>query len=210
MSNDRRSYRLHARAARQQETRERIVAATAALHAELGPARTTVAEIARRAGVQRLTVYNHFPEPSQLLRACQQDFLAGHPPPDLAPQPGAAPLERLRGALTELYAWFRANESMERNVHRDRYLVPDLDALLRLNADRSFTRAADAYAQLVGTTAETVSAVRRVLRLAFEFRTWDLLASEGATDAEIAKLFVQAISCLSKESTAEAVRGSSP
>ncbi|HEV2416149.1 MAG TPA: TetR family transcriptional regulator, partial [Candidatus Dormibacteraeota bacterium] len=48
-----RTYQLRVRADRQRETRERIVAATEALHAEVGPARTTIADIARRAGVER-------------------------------------------------------------------------------------------------------------------------------------------------------------
>ena len=75
MSSEKRRYELKARAARQADTRERIVKATVDLHKEVGPARTTVAEIARRAWVQRLTVYNHFPEDSQLLAACQGHWL---------------------------------------------------------------------------------------------------------------------------------------
>ena len=61
-----RKYELKARAESQARTRERIVQATMELHKEVGPAKTTVAEIARRAGVQRLTVYNHFPEDVEL------------------------------------------------------------------------------------------------------------------------------------------------
>ena len=83
MFSEKRNYELRARAGRQQATRRRIVEATVALHREVGPARTTVAEIARRAGVQRLTVYNHFPDDAQLFAACQAHFLAQHPPPDL-------------------------------------------------------------------------------------------------------------------------------
>jgi AcrR family transcriptional regulator len=45
----------------------------------------TVTEIARRAGVGRVTVYNHFPDDVALLGACSAHFVAGHPPPD----PGA-------------------------------------------------------------------------------------------------------------------------
>ena len=70
MSTETRKYELKARAESQRETRERITEAAAELHEEIGVARTTVAEIARRAGVQRLTVYNHFPELSDLLPAC--------------------------------------------------------------------------------------------------------------------------------------------
>src|SRR5438105_15342347 len=97
MSSQSRKYALKARAESQEETRRRIVAATAALHAEVGPARTTVAEIARRAGVQRLTVYTHFPDDEQLIMACQQHYYAQQPPPDLREaQALAEPGERLR------------------------------------------------------------------------------------------------------------------
>src|SRR4051795_10199971 len=81
---EKRTYELKERARKQAETRRRIVEATVALHQEVGPARTTVAEIARRAGVQRLTVYNHFPDERELFGACSAHFIGGHPPPDPA------------------------------------------------------------------------------------------------------------------------------
>ena len=46
MSSQIRKYELKARAEKQAETRRRIVEATLGLHQEVGPARTTVAEIA--------------------------------------------------------------------------------------------------------------------------------------------------------------------
>ena len=49
MSTQIRKYELKARAESQRETRARIAQATAELHEEKGVARTTVAEIARRA-----------------------------------------------------------------------------------------------------------------------------------------------------------------
>ena len=55
MSSQKRPYELRARAERQAETRRRIVDATVALHEEIEPPRTTVAEIARRAGAARQT-----------------------------------------------------------------------------------------------------------------------------------------------------------
>ena len=80
-----RRYELKERARAQEATRQRIVDATVALHREVGPARTTVAEIARRAGVGRVTVYNHFPDDDRRCwpRASAQ-WLAEHPPPDPA------------------------------------------------------------------------------------------------------------------------------
>src|SRR4051812_50163291 len=81
MPTQKRRYELKARAEAQQATRARIAAAAAALHQEVGIASTTVADIARRAGVQRLTVYNHFPDLEALLPACSAHWLAEHPPP---------------------------------------------------------------------------------------------------------------------------------
>ncbi|HKC19159.1 MAG TPA: TetR/AcrR family transcriptional regulator [Candidatus Dormibacteraeota bacterium] len=196
VSSDRR-YKLKIRSDRQRETRERIVAATEALHREVGPARTTIAEIARRAGVERLTVYNHFPELGELLLACQAHFLAGHKPPDISPAGATAKdvYGRLESALVRLYGWFRANEEMERNVHRDRDLLPELDQLLRDTSDRVFDAAADAYAELIARR-QGVARVRTMVRVALDFRTWQLLTRDGASDREAARLLARAIACV--------------
>ena len=79
-----RRYELKERARTQEATRRRIVDAALALHEEVGPARTTVVELARRAGVGRVTVYNHFPDDAALLAATTEQWLAEHPPPDPA------------------------------------------------------------------------------------------------------------------------------
>src|SRR5881227_3872228 len=104
MSTEKRRYELKARAEAQQATRERIAAAASALHEEVGIGRTTVADIARRAGVQRLTVYNHFPDLEALLPACTAHWTAEHPQPDLSTALAEAdPTRRLEAALTALY-----------------------------------------------------------------------------------------------------------
>jgi AcrR family transcriptional regulator len=191
-----RRYRLKARADRQRQTRERIVAATEQLHREVGPARTTISDIARRAGVERLTVYNHFPELTQLLAACQARFLQGHPPPDLGPGDAstAEAAERLESSLRHLYAWFRTNQAMEANVHRDRLLVPELDELLEQNADPVFGRAAQAYAALLTRPGRRAVRVRALIRLAFDFRTWQVATAASLSDREVATVMMGAIS----------------
>jgi AcrR family transcriptional regulator len=187
-----RRYQLKARAERQQRTRERIVAATEALHREVGPARTTIADIARRAGVQRLTVYHHFPDLSELLAACQGHFLGAHAPPDNAPRESVDPLDRLEAALGDLYRWFRDNEAMESNVHRDRHLVPELDELMRSFADPAFDRAADAYSEQLRGDAS----VRALIRLALEFTTWRRLTRDALSDGESAAVMRRAVAGL--------------
>lgn len=190
-----RPYRLQARAERQQETRRRIVAATQALHREVGPARTTIADIARRAGVERLTVYNHFPDLIQLLGACQAHFLTTHPPPDIAPGPvtkkGAA--RRLEAALGAHYAWFHAHEALQEKIHRDRSVLPELDELLRRNADPVFDRAAAAYAKLLTGSPRGAESVYSMVRVALDFGTWRMVTRRGASDHEAARLLVRAV-----------------
>src|SRR6185436_11369853 len=137
MSTKIRKYELKARAESQRETRDRIARTTAELHEEKGVANTTVAEIARRAGVTRLTVYNHFADLSELLPACAAHYESRHPMPDLGGALAEAdPGERLRGALALLYAWYRETESMYGKLFSDRASVPELDRFLEQNIDR--------------------------------------------------------------------------
>src|SRR3954447_17723216 len=121
MSTEKRKYEKRARAEQQEETRRRIAAATAELHSTVGPAHTTIAEIAKRAGVQRPTVYNNFPTEKELFAACQAHFMTESPPPLLDPADG------LETVLRRLYRWWRANQGMSGNVARDRGAMPELD-----------------------------------------------------------------------------------
>jgi AcrR family transcriptional regulator len=184
VSTQKRRYELKARAEAQQATRERIAAAAASLHEEVGVARTTVADIARRAGVQRLTVYNHFPDLEALLPACSEHWLQRHPLPDLGPTFAIAnPRERLRTALTALYGWYRENAAMQRHVRSDRATVPQLDAYMAASADAAMAAMADALAAgLEGDGA------RPLVALALDFWTWDRLAREGLDDTAAAAL----------------------
>lgn len=94
-----RVYRQTQRAARQEETRRRIVEATVELHQSTGPARTTISAIAELAGVQRLTVYKHFPDERSLFSACTAHYQEQHPAPDLTPWMDISdPERRLRTA----------------------------------------------------------------------------------------------------------------
>ena len=193
MSSEKRTYELKARAARQFETRERIVRATVELHKEVGPARTTVAEIARRAGVQRLTVYNHFPELGQLLAACQGDWLTQHPPPDPAPALALAkPEDRLREVLAPLYTWYRETAPMAAAVRRDRALVPALDSLLAASMDVRLTELTEALTAAFARRGRSQKRTRAAVALALEFWTWQRLSREGLGDDEAAALMTSA------------------
>jgi AcrR family transcriptional regulator len=184
MSTQKRRYELKARAESQQATRDRIAAAAAALHQEVGVGRTTVADIARRAGVQRLTVYNHFPDLAALLPACTAHWMAQSPPPDVAPALALAdPVERLRTALTALYGWYRETAPMQRRVFGERASVPELDAWMAQSADRTLSELADAL---------SAGLQRPLVAVALDFWTWERLDHEGLDDAAAAALMAAA------------------
>lgn len=202
MPSETRNYKLKARAERQRETRRRIVEATVALHREVGPSRTTVAEIARRAGVQRLTVYNHFPGNQELFAACQAHFLSEHRPPDLSsalalPDPRA----RTRSVLHSLYASYREREPMMEKVLRDRTLVPALDGLLEGTMDAEQQRLGDALASGFAVRGARRARLRALVAVALDFWTWQRLARHGLDDPSAAELMIEVIAAASTASS---------
>lgn len=196
MSSETRGYRLNERAKRQAQTRQRIIDATVALHAELGPAATTVAEIARRAGVSRLTVYNHFPADRDLFAACQRQFLSENPAPDLAPALALKdPTERVRATLTLLYPSFRRQAPMSANVLHDRRALPALDALLAGTRDASIAELTKTLAGGFAPHRHAAPRLRAVIALALDFWTWQRLAQEGLPDDKAAQLMAELVAC---------------
>jgi AcrR family transcriptional regulator len=185
VSTQKRRYELKARAQAQEATRERIAAAASALHEEVGIGRTTVADIARRAGVQRLTVYNHFPDLEALLPACTAHWRARHPLPDLtAALAEPDPATRLRAALTALYGWYRETAPMQRRVLGERAGVPELDAWLARSRDPQMAELADALSPGLS---------RPLVAVALDFWTWQRLAAEGLDDAAAAALMAGSV-----------------
>ncbi len=183
-----RKYEMCKRAEQLARTRELIVAATTELHGEVGPAQTTVTEIARRAGVDRVTVYKHFPDERALFGACQAHWLAGAPPPDVQCHAGIAdPQARLKLVLGDLYAWYQQEQQMLRNVLRDAERLP---ALAELLSGQREARRATVGLLLAGRNVRGARRRRTAaaLALVLDFRTWDTLAAAGLTDAEAARL----------------------
>ena len=100
----RRSYQLKRRAESAEETRRRIVRATAELHSEQGIAATTMKQIAERAGVGIGTVYHHFPTLDDTILACGRMMMATYPLPGEEIFAGVGPLrERLTRLARALF-----------------------------------------------------------------------------------------------------------
>jgi AcrR family transcriptional regulator len=116
---------MTARADAQERTRLRIAESAVALHATLGPARTSMSAVAEHAGVRRSTLYRHFPDEAALFSACSALWVSQNPLPDLDTWAAIAdPSERLDHALTELYAYYGRVEQMLTNLVRDAETVP--------------------------------------------------------------------------------------
>jgi AcrR family transcriptional regulator len=124
MADQKRTYRMKARAELQEQTRLRITESAVELHGTLGPARTSMSAVAEHAGVRRSTLYRYFPDEAALFVACAGHWAAQNPLPDLESWAKVSdPAERLRTALTELYTYYDTAEPMLSNLLRDLELV---------------------------------------------------------------------------------------
>ena len=202
---NKRQYQLRKRAEDAAATRRRITEAAVELHGLVGPAHTTISGIARRAGVTRVTVYKHFPTIEELFGACSAHWLSVHPWPDVRSWEAIVAVdERLVQALNELYGFFRTNEAMVGNLHRD------LETLPAPNQERLRARPAVMAAALMKGRRLRGRSRRMTLVLlthAVEFETWRSLAGHGLSDGECVEMFRRAVSALA---TGEQRRSRSP
>lgn len=189
-----RKYELKKRARSQQETRQKIVEAAVDLHGSLGPARTTISAIAEKAGVQRLTVYRHFPDERSIFRACTGHFFEVNPMPD----PGAwraiaNPIERLRRGLSELFDYWQEHETMFTLAYRDADLAPEAFEVSPFPA--LWQALLDALSEgLVGDAPTDPG--RAVLAHAIDFPTWQsLVRQRGMTHEQAVDLLVCMVRC---------------
>ena len=191
-----RKYDMKRRAKRQEQTRQRIVEATVELHETVGMARTTISAIAEKAGVERLTVYRHFPDERALFSACSGHWNAANPPPDPASWTQIAdPEERLRIALSEVYTYHRRAEPMMTNFFRDAPVKP---VLLEVGAPylELFERMRYILATGWGAEDEHLSLLLAALGHALDFQTWrSLVRQQGLDDEQAVELMVQMVRC---------------
>ena len=145
--------------------------------------------IAEKAGVTRRTFYRHFPDELALFRACTSHSFEQWPPP----QPDkwrriADPIERVRLALGELYAYYRVAGAGLVVIMRDR---PRLRAELLALPGR-----ADRLRAMPGVLLEPWTArgrMRQVLAAALvhatAVTTWQsLVAEQRLTDEEAVRV----------------------
>jgi AcrR family transcriptional regulator len=186
-----RTYTLKKRAQSQAQTRQRIVEAAVDLHSSIGPAQTSLSMVADRAGVQRHTLYAHFPDERSLLMACSGLAMERDPLPGAAPwREIEGPHERLRVGLTAIYAWYERNAQRAACVLRD----AEYHALTKEISQLRMGPYMAAYREVLG--AGLTARQRAVLRLALSFFTWRTLIREGGLgQAAAVGVMVRAIDC---------------
>jgi AcrR family transcriptional regulator len=194
MADQKRPYRMKRRAELEEETRRRITESAVELHGTLGPTRTSISAIAEHAGVRRSTVYRHFPDEEALFVACTGHWRASNPPPDLEVWAAIEdPVERLRHALDELYAYYRSTHGMLANVLRDEALSPLVARMLA----GYYEYLAAAHETLMARRAARGGSRRRTraaIGLALAFATWrSLTLEQGLDDAQAAGLMCRLV-----------------
>jgi len=176
-------------------TKRRIVEAAIELHTTIGPANTTVSAVAERAGVQRLTLYRHFPRPEDLFDACVTLGWEWFPPPDMGRwRQTADPEARLRHALGELYAYYDRVGDAFLVLVRD---FPRVPALARLN-EPYFARWDDMRDVLAvgwGRRGRRRRLLVAALEHSLDLATWEsLVRRRGLSSQDAVELLVRLVS----------------
>jgi AcrR family transcriptional regulator len=188
---DKRPYQQKKRAEQAAETRRRIVEAAVELHSIVGPARATLSMIAEKAGVQRHTLYAHFPDERCLYMACSGLALERDPLPNADDWRGIADKRaRLAAGLGALYGWYARNADLAACVLRDAEFHAPTQEIVALRMGPPMAAMEDVLGD------ELAAKQRALLHLALSFFTWRSLTQESGVDQETAiAVMVDAIGC---------------
>jgi AcrR family transcriptional regulator len=178
-------------------TRQRIAKAAFELHGTVGPAQTSISAVAERAGVQRHTVYHHFPDLASLFRACTEHGMQVTRTPEAAPwRVIEDPADRLRLGLGELYAYYRANARLLGNIVRDMPVMGDVGGSEAF-VDRMtelFMTLADGWPGDAATQRLRMAAIGH----AMAYETWRSLTDGGLSDDEARGLMAELVASVSR------------
>lgn len=172
-----RPYTMKRRAEQQAETRRRIVEAAVDLHSRVGPALTNTSMVAERAGVQRHTVYAHFPDERSLYLACSGLTMERDPLPEAEAWQGIADRrERLRVGLRAIYDWYGRNERLAGCVLRDAEHHALTSEMIELRIEPHVRACREVLGAGLSPNQQAM------LRLMLSFFTWRTLVHESGLE----------------------------
>ena len=189
-----RKYTMDKRRAAVEETRQRIVVATLALHAEKGIFGTSWQDIAHRADVSVGTVYKHFPSLDELVPACGELMYAITRPPSMEDAPrifaGANSLEgRLERLVSELFGFYERGAPYIETDFQERQLpaVVEWEAYMRATI-AGLVREALVSARPDERTVQSVSAL-------LDFSTFKSFLDRDIQKEQAAKTMSEVLLC---------------
>ena len=189
-----RKYDMGKRRAAVEETRQRIVEATLALHAEKGIFGTSWQDIAHRADVSVGTVYKHFPSLDELVPACGELMYAITRPPSLEDAPrifarAGSLEERLGRLISELFDFYERGAPYIETDFQERQLpaVVEWEAYMR-SVIAGLVREALVFA---GPDERTVQAVSALL----DFSTFKSFLDREIPKEQAAKTVGEVLLC---------------
>jgi AcrR family transcriptional regulator len=189
-----RKYSMDKRKAAVEETRQRILEAALALHAEKGIFGTSWQDIAHRADVSVGTVYKHFPSLDELVPACGELAYAIIRPPSLEDAPQifaeANSLEKRLGRLiSELYTFYERGAPYIETDFQERRLaaVVEWEAYMR-STIAGLVREALASAEPDEHTVQSVSTL-------LDFSTFKSFLDREIPKQQAAKTMSEVLLC---------------
>jgi AcrR family transcriptional regulator len=189
-----RKYTMDKRRAAVEETRQRILEATLALHAEKGIFGTSWQDIAHRADVSVGTVYKHFPSLDELVPACGELMYAITRPPSMEDAPrifaGANSLEgRLERLVSELFGFYERGAPYIETDFQERQLpaVVEWEAYMRATI-AGLVREALVSAEPDERTVQSVSAL-------LDFSTFKSFLDRDIQKEQAAKTMSEVLLC---------------
>ncbi|MGD9711435.1 MAG: TetR/AcrR family transcriptional regulator, partial [Thermomicrobiales bacterium] len=142
-----------------------------------------------RAGVERLTVYRHFPDERAIFGACSSQWELQHPLPDPAEWSSIPdPHERLRTGLGALYDYYQDAWPMLFSVLRDAPQVPEMSEVVQDYAQRA-QRIVDSLSPSPSPDDEQ----RAAIQMAADPFAWNALSRSGLSTDRAAALMTRMI-----------------
>lgn len=183
-----RAYTKTKRASKERETHKRIISAALALYETAGPSATTISAVSETASVQRLTVYRHFPQESDLLTKSLAVWFEQNPMPDPVDwRDDVSPENWPIAILSMLYSYYTDTARFWSSVLADRIRLPELDHALMAYDTRLREMQSDILMHLPEQRRQSMLC-RSVVLHAVRFPTWQSLAANDLDTVELAAL----------------------